>query len=66
MAHFAPCHKEITAKQATHIFIYNLYRLHGAPKVIVSDKKSRFAGKIWQSFMRKSNTKLNMSTSRHP
>ena len=37
MTHFVPCHKEVTAEETTHLFIDNFYRLHGVPKVIVSD-----------------------------
>jgi hypothetical protein len=66
MAHFVPCHKEITAKESPDLFISNCYRLHGVPKVIDSDRDPKFVGKLWQSFMGKSNTKLNMSTARHP
>ena len=66
MAHFVPCHKDITAEESSELFIDNCYRLHGVPKVIVSDRDPKFVGKFWQSFMRKLNTKLNMSTARHP
>jgi hypothetical protein len=66
MAHFVPCHKEITAKGTVDLFIDNCYKLHGVPKGIVSDMDPRFVGKCWQSFTRKLNTKLNMSTARHP
>ena len=66
MAHFVPCHKEITSKYIAYVFIDNCYKLHGVPRVIVSDRDPRFVGKFWQSFMRKLNTKLNMSKARHP
>jgi transposase InsO family protein len=66
MAHFVPCHKEITAEEIADLFIDNCYKLHGVPKVIVSDRDPRFFCKFWQSFMRKLNTKLDMSTVRHP
>ncbi len=66
MSHFVPCHKEITTKETVDLFIDNCYKFRGVPKVIVSDRDPRFAGKFWQSFMRKLNTKLNMSTARHP
>jgi hypothetical protein len=66
MAHFVPCHKEITYEETTDLFIDNCYRLHGVPKVIVSDRDPRFVDKLWQSSMRRVNTKLNMSTARHP
>jgi hypothetical protein len=66
MAHFFPCHKEITAEELANLFIDDCYRLHGLPRVIVSDKDPKFAGKFWQTFMEKVNTKLNMSRARHP
>jgi transposase InsO family protein len=66
MAHFVPCHKEITTEDTVDLFIDNCYKLHGVPKVIVSDRVSRFVGTFWQSFTRKLNTKLNTSTARHP
>ncbi len=67
MAHFVPWHKEITSKvENANPFIDNYYNLGGVPKVIVFDRDPRFVGKIWQSFMRKLNTKLKMSKARHP
>jgi hypothetical protein len=65
MAHFVPCHKEITAEESADLFIDHCYRLHGVPKVIVSDKDPKFIGKFWQTFMGKLNTKSNMSIARH-
>ena len=62
MAHFVPCHIEITAEEAVDPFIENCHKLHGVLKVIVSDRDPRFDGNYWQAFMRKLNTKLNMST----
>ena len=35
MAHFVPCHKDITAEESSELFIDNCYRLHGVPKVVV-------------------------------
>jgi len=66
MAHFVPCHKEKTSEEIIDLFIDKCYKLHGVPKVIVSDRDPRFVGKFLQSFMKKLNTKLNMSTARHP
>jgi hypothetical protein len=66
MAHFVPCHKEITAEESANLFIDHCYRLHGVPRVIVSDRDPKFVGKFWQTFMGMLNTKLSMSTARHP
>jgi hypothetical protein len=49
-----------------NLFISNCYRLHGVSKVIIFDRDPKFVGKSWQSFKGKLNTKLNMSTARHP
>jgi hypothetical protein len=46
MAHFVPCHKEATAEEIKYLFIVNCYRLHGVPKVIVSERNPRFVGKF--------------------
>ena len=66
IAHFVPCHKEITVEEAANLSIDNCYRLHGVPKVTISDEDTRFVGKYWQPFMKTLNAKLNMSTARHP
>ena len=60
------CHKEIIAKEIVDLFINNCYKLRGVPKVIVSNMDLQIVGKLWQSFMSKGNTKLNMTTARHP
>ncbi len=46
MAHFVPCHKDITTEESSELCIDNRYRLHGVPKVIVSDRDPKFAGKF--------------------
>jgi hypothetical protein len=38
MDHFVPCHKKITSEDSADLFIDNCYKLHGVPKVIVSDR----------------------------
>ena len=65
MPHFVPCHVEIKVEEAIDLFLDNCYKLHVVPHVIVSDRDLRFVGNFWQSFMRKLNNKVNMSTARH-
>ncbi len=66
MVHSVPYHNQIIAEESTYLFISNCYKLHGVPKDIISDRDPKFAGKCWQSFVRKLNSKLNMSIARHP
>ena len=45
ITHFVPCHKDITAEESSNLFIDHCYRLHGVPRVIVSDRDPKFVGK---------------------
>jgi hypothetical protein len=47
-------------------FIDTVYRLHGLPSVIVSDRDPVFTSKVWQALFKLSDTKMNMSTANHP
>ena len=38
MVHFFPCTKEITATKYTHLFVNQVFRLHGMPELIISDR----------------------------
>ena len=67
MAHFVPCNKEKTTEETDDLFIDNgYYKLHGVPKVILSDRNPRFVAQFWHYFMRTLNTKINVSAARHP
>ena len=45
MVHFAPCRKEVDAMKYARIFMDTVFRLHGLPKVIISDCDPHF---YWQ------------------
>ena len=42
MVHFVPCRKEIIAEQYACLFIDHIFKLHGLPEVIISDRNPRF------------------------
>ena len=42
-----------------------IFRLHGIPKVIISDRDSKFMGNFWKSLFKSLNTTLNFSTYFH-
>ena len=54
------------AKQIVDVFCKNVYKLHGFPKVIVSDIDAKFNGKFWREFFKQLGTLLNMSSAYHP
>lgn len=67
MTHFVPTKTSVTATQLAHIFFDEVYKHHGMPKVIVSDRDTRFTSIFWRELFKKCyGTKLAMSTANHP
>jgi hypothetical protein len=66
MAHFLPCTEIVIAEETTTLFLHGLYRLHGLPCVLVSDRDPKFVSGFWQTFCRRLGTRLNMSSGQHP
>ena len=54
------------AANITEIFMKQIFRLHGIPKVIISDRDPKFTGNFWKSLFKGLNATLNFSTSFHP
>ena len=48
------------------VFFREVFRLHGLPKNIVSDRDSRFNGAFWKEVFRLVGTELTPNTSYHP
>jgi hypothetical protein len=42
MAHFLPCTEIVTAEENATWFLMGVYRLHGLPRVLVSDRDPKF------------------------
>ena len=66
MVHFVPCTKEITAPEYAELFVNHVFRLHGLPEVIISDRDPRFTSKFWRSLFDLLGTDLRFSTAFHP
>jgi hypothetical protein len=65
-AHFFAISSECKATQVADLFFREIFRLHGLPKNIVSDRGSRFMSAFWQELFRLTGTELTPSTSYHP
>ena len=65
-AHFIPCNETIDAPQLAWLFIDRIFRLHGLPESIVSDRGSVFVSNFWKELTTRLGTELKMSTAYHP
>jgi len=53
-------------KELALIFLKEIWRLHGLPETIISDRDTRCTSKFWMSLMQLLQVKLNVSTMFHP
>ena len=66
MSHFLPTHKTCTSSQLEELFIPNIFRLHGIPDKIVSDRGPKLVAHFLKRFCELCNMKLALSTAYHP
>ena len=64
--HFLKSRSTDTAVDAANAFFSNIFKLHGLPDSIVSDRDPKFTSEFWQRLMNLSGIQLKMSSSRHP
>jgi hypothetical protein len=63
---FYPVKLTCKAIDVAHVFMREIFRLHGMPKKIVSDRDTKFTSNFWKSLMGGLETKLLFSTAYHP
>ena len=67
MAHFIPLEKDKkTAEDLARIFARDLWRLHGLPRDIVSNRDSRFTSNTWKDLLAVIGIRPHMSTTFQP
>ena len=65
-AHFIALAHPFSALQVAQVYMDNIYKLHGLPESILSDRDKIFTSKLWQELFKLSDTKLLTSSSYHP
>lgn len=66
MVHIAPTHTSVTAEGTAELFLDHVFKLHGMPSNIVTDRGSVFMGHFWSELMRLIGTRHSPSTAYHP
>lgn len=65
-AHFLPLTHLFTAFQVATVYMSNIFKLHGLPAAIISDRDKVFTSNLWRELFRLSHTQLKMSSAYHP
>lgn len=66
VGHFLPVAHPFSATNIAQLFLDNIYKLHGIPKSITSDRDKIFTSQFWRALFQLAGTKLQLSTSYHP
>jgi hypothetical protein len=65
-AHFIPTHTTITAEGAAQLYLQDVWKHHGTPRVVLSDRGSQFVAGFMRELYKLLGIKLAMSTAYHP
>ncbi|MCO5551161.1 hypothetical protein L7F22_004658 [Adiantum nelumboides] len=65
-AHFILVRKQITTEQMAKIFLVTVFKYHGMPRSIVSDRDPRMTGLFWRALWQNLHSTLRFSSSYHP
>ncbi|MCO5574376.1 hypothetical protein L7F22_028159 [Adiantum nelumboides] len=61
-----PVKKTVKPDHLARLFVAQIFRLHGMPKTIVSDRDPRFTSLFWKAIWENIGTRLQFSSSFHP
>lgn len=65
-SHFLGLKHPLTAASVAKTFLSGVYKLHGMPMAIVSDRDPIFTSAFWQELFKQAKVELRMSTAYHP
>jgi hypothetical protein len=66
VSHFIPMHTMITALGAAHLFLTHVWKLHGLPKQVISDRGPQFVAELTHEFYWMLGMRLAATTAYHP
>jgi hypothetical protein len=66
MAHFTATNSNVTAEETADLYLRNVFKNHGLPRDIVSDRGTQFVSKFTRRLLELLDVKGNRSTAYHP
>jgi transposase InsO family protein len=65
-SHFVPLKHPFSAASVAQVFMQQIYRLHGLPVVIISDRDRIFTSQLWKHLFSLAGVSQQMSSAYHP
>lgn len=65
-AHFIACSHPYTTTDIVQLFTDHIFKLHGLPSVIVTDRDPIFTSKVWQGMFQNLKVSLHLCSAYHP
>jgi len=65
-AHFIPLHHPYTAQRVAQAFLDNIFKIHGLPTHIISNRDPIFTSQFWRELFCLAQVTLAMSSAYHP
>ncbi len=66
VVHFIPLPKLPSARETAQLMVDHVFRLHGLPVDVVSDRGPQFASRFWKEFCRQIGASASLSSGFHP
>ena len=66
MAHYIPTHQSVTSEGTARLYFDNIFRLHGLPDSLVSDRCTQFTSGFSRALGKLVGITQNLTTSFHP
>jgi transposase InsO family protein len=63
---FIPCNKTTTALDTARLYLHNVWKNHGLPSSIVSDRGPQFASQVMRDLCKQLGIQPKLSTAFHP
>lgn len=66
MCHFVPLPKLPPAIELAEVMLRHVFKIHGFPQDIVSDRGPQFVSRFWKEFCRLLGASVSLSSGFHP
>jgi hypothetical protein len=66
MAHFILTTSEISSQETAELLLHHVWKLHGTPRKILSDRGPQFVSSVWKNLCQRLGIGRKLSTAHHP